>query len=268
MISLISNKKQKLSRCLDIQEGITYNQVKTLLKNKDIKINGERVKEDCIVNQGDEIIAYIVKKEKSIKTLYQDDNIVALYKNKGIASPDFANKVQHLYPNAKLMHRLDTNTDGILLFSLNNLAYNEIYQAFKNRTLIKKYHALVYGRPPIKNEILTAYYKKDKINSRAIISDQEKKDTIKIITEYTIKKYNSQENTTLLDVTLHTGKTHQIRAHLSHIGLPIIGDGKYGNEQINRKFKCKKQQLTFYFLSFNFPSSSPLFYLNNLPIKI
>ena len=96
------------------------------------------------------------------------------------------------------------------------------------------------------------------------ISDVPKKSYEKIITSYKVISSNSKNNTSLLDVNLHTGKTHQIRAHLAHIGYPIIGDGKYGDREINKKFKYKYQQLCSCSLKFCFKTDAGILnYLNN-----
>ena len=89
------------------------------------------------------------------------------------------------------------------------------------------------------------------------------------MTSFQVIQENKKENTSILDVTLHTGKTHQIRAHLAHIGHPIVGDGKYGNNEINKKFGYKVQQLTSYSLTFHFKSESGvLSYLNEKSISL
>lgn len=92
---------------------------------------------------------------------------------------------------------------------------------------------------------------------------------VKINTSYLVISKDFKSNTSVLDVTLHTGKTHQIRAHLSHIGLPIIGDGKYGNYEVNKKFNLKNQELYSYKIIFKFnKDASILNYLNNKEFKI
>ena len=105
--------------------------------------------------------------------------------------------------------------------------------------------------------------------SLVYISDKFKKGYSKIITEYTLLKKDNKSNISYLDVNLHTGKTHQIRAHLAHIGHPIIGDGKYGKNDINKKFAKKNQDLYSYSLKFNFSTDSNILnYLNRKVIEL
>lgn len=163
----------------------------------------------------------------------------------------------------KPCHRLDRNTTGLVLFAKNETVLEILLQKFKNHEIEKHYLATVYGIPTKKQATLTAYLFKDAKKSLVYISDTPKKGYEKIITSYQVIKENKKENTSILDVNLHTGKTHQIRAHLAHIGYPILGDGKYGNNVVNKKFGFKTQQLTSYSLAFNFKSESGILsYLN------
>ena len=130
------------------------------------------------------------------------------------------------------------------------------------------YKALVYGKPLKDHDILEAYLFKDSKKSQVYISDIQKDGYLPIKTEYSVISYNN-DGTTLLDVILHTGRTHQIRAHLAYIGLPIIGDGKYGKNEINKKYGKQTQQLTAYKLKFSFAHDCGLLkYLNGKEISL
>ena len=122
--------------------------------------------------------------------------------------------------------------------------------AFKEKRVEKRYHALCGGKFPKKADVLTAYLKKDAEKSQVRVFDQPKAGAEKIVTEY---KVLSQINGfTTVEVTLHTGKTHQIRAHLAHIGCPIVGDMKYGDTTKNKEENATRQRLVSKYLRFDF----------------
>lgn len=160
---------------------------------------------------------------------------------------------------------------GLIIYAKNEKSLNSLLSAFKNHEIEKHYLAWVYGVPKIHSKKMEAYLFKDCKKSFVYISDFPKKGYSKIITSYKVLK-SYTNNTSLLDVEIKTGKTHQIRAHLAHIGYPIIGDGKYGINSINKSFSVQYQELTSYKLKFYFQDPTNILnYLNNkefiLPIQ-
>lgn len=269
IVPYLQNKFNKLS------SGTIYK----ALRNKDIRINDIKIKDNKIIHENDIITLYIKDellygKEDCPDIVYEDDNILIIDKPQDIivVSEKDEKGIDELVKNycklpyVKPCHRLDRNTSGLVIFAKNEDAEKAMLEMIKKRAVKKYYKVLVYGVPKNKKATLTAYLFKDAKKSNVIISDEPKKGYQEIITKYNLIKKND-DGTSLLEVELVTGKTHQIRAHLAHVGLPIIGDGKYGVNKINKQFGKNKQELKSYKLVFE-DAYAPIEYLKGKTINL
>lgn len=267
MKSIIASDNGKLSRIVE-KEGVGYALCQKLLRKKDIKVNGKRTSEDITVLKGDKIDLYIPtnsQKTVELNIAYEDQNILVLSKPQGVESEEFYKQVLTTYSTAIFTHRLDRNTGGLIIFALNEPSYEQLYIALKDRTIEKYYTAEVYGKMPKRQATLTAYCKKDSKQSFVSVFSEYIKGSKNMITEYKVIK--EKEQSSILEVKLVTGRTHQIRAHLAHEGHFIVGDGKYGKESINKTFAKKYQQLFASKIIFHF-NGGVLEYLNQKQIDL
>lgn len=260
--------------------GLTKNTFYKALRKKDIRINNVKVNDDIVVHTNDIITLYILDnllyKNVEIETIYEDDNILIVNKPNNIevvGSNSLTSLLEKKYNFISPCHRLDRNTTGLILYAKNEESLNILLDKFKNKEIEKHYLSKVYGIPNFSDKAsihtFNAYLFKDNKKSIVYISDIPKKGYIPIQTSIKLLEKDSKENFSILDIELHTGKTHQIRAHLAYLGFPIIGDGKYGINKVNKNFNYKTQQLQSYILKFKFKTDSKkLNYLNGKEIKL
>lgn len=245
-----------------------YAKARALINAKDAKINGARVKDDVVLMAGDVVTVFYEQKQmaKHYNLVFIDDNVIAVDKFDNIETIN--SKGDSLYDELKAeygeiyaIHRLDRRTSGLVIFARNRVAENELLTAFKNRLLDKKYHAIVKGQFNSSHAILKNYCVKDAKNSIVKVIDKPTPNAVEIITEYKVIKTIGSNS--LVEITLHTGRTHQIRAHMAYIGHQVIGDGKYG--VADRKDRLRLASVS---LKFDLPKDYKLNYLNNQPLKV
>lgn len=261
-------EKELVKAIIDELPFLSRFDIKKILENKDVKVNNQRVKENKLLSVGDKLVVFYQEKEvKDWFTLvYEDDNVVIVNKRAGIEvvsenERDLISILSKEYQNIKPVHRIDRNTEGLVVFALNEKVEKELLIAFKERkNITKKYALLTHGRVDISKIKRTVYLKKVDSLSKVWISEIKTSGYDQISTEFDVVEYKNDK--TLLEATLITGKTHQIRAHIAYFGYPIVGDNKYGKDK--EKVMC----LTANYLAFNFKKSSVLNNLNGKTFEI
>ena len=267
------------------------------LRLKRIKVNGKRTEASYKLQEGDLIQLYIndeyfesPKIEESWKKIstpsvdvvYQDENILLANKVPGMVvhadetgshNTLIAHIQAYLYQTGAwnpatensfapaLCNRIDRNTGGIVIAAKTAEALRILNDEIKARTLTKKYLCVVLGTPAQKQATLEHFLRRDENQKQVEVFDHPVPGAKTARLIYQVLQ--SANGLSLVECTLLTGRTHQIRAQMAHIGHPLLGDGKYGRNDKNRPYGETGQLLYSYKLKFDFPTENALSYLKN-----
>ncbi|MBQ8015785.1 MAG: RluA family pseudouridine synthase [Clostridia bacterium] len=267
------------------------------IRTKRIKVNSKRSEISTKLLEGDTVDMYIndeffapvdehydfLSASKKLDIVYEDENILLLDKKVGILShPDeteyndtlITRVKRYLYEKGEydpkdensfapaLVNRIDRNTGGIVIAAKNAESLRILNQKLKDRELEKYYLCVIHGTLKKKSGLLKGWLIKDEKKNKVKVFEHEQQGAKEIKTKYSV--IDEKDGLSLVEVELLTGRTHQIRAHFSSIGHPLLGDGKYGTNALNKPLGYKKQFLYSYKLRFAFTSDAGILeYLNN-----
>lgn len=272
--AFLSEKISDLSR--------TY--IQKLIKENFVFVNEKNVKPNLILKIGDKISITIPEKKEitllaediKLNIVYEDDYIIVINKPKNMVVHPAVGNEEHTLVNALLnhcklsmineerpgiVHRLDKDTTGLIICAKDDETHLKLVEMFSNRNIKKKYLAICNGNFSKEHGFIDKPIGRDEKDRKKM--SVQSKSAKEALTEYNI--LNSNLKYSLVDVTLHTGRTHQIRVHFSSLNHPIVGDETYGNK--NEKIKANGQMLHSYYLEFLHPITGKNMNFKVLPDK-
>jgi len=259
---IIINKEQNLIRldqALSKLSNLTRSQIKILLTNGNIEKNAKIYKNASYkVKEGEEYkLKLPVSNEEKftaenipLNIIFEDKDIIIINKEAGMVSHPAPGNYNGTLVNALLhhtknnlskvsvsrpgiVHRLDKETSGIMVVAKNNESHLKLADQFKNHSISRKYKAIVWGIP--NNQTVEGFIERHRVNRKKMSLNNKKGKYSKTI----IKLKESHGNVSLIECTLETGRTHQIRLHMTSINSPVVGDKVYGKNKINQFGKNK-----------------------------
>lgn len=236
----------KAYKVLAKQENISNSKAKELIDKGLVRAGGKKV----MIARGEieTTTKFSVKEIAKVKVLFEDEDIIAVDKPAFLTSDEIAQK----FPKAMMLNRLDKETSGVMLFAKNEEFQKEAIQEFKANNVYKEYVAIVDGKVidevEIDKPILTTK-QRNQAKSKVDIKKGKPAKT-------TVYPMLVEGNKSKIKIVIDTGRTHQIRVHLNHIGLPIIGDTIYGRAvpNINRVLLHSKRTKIF---DYDFEAKEP-----------
>lgn len=232
-----------------------------LLHARDIRVNGVRTSKNVPLHVGDEVTYFTSPAQEaklSHNVIFEDENVRVCDKFSGVSTEGLASEL-NFNGSYFAVHRLDRNTSGVIIFAKNAAAKAELEATFKEHRAHKTYLALCKNCFSSRGCVLTAYLFKEEKSATVRISDVPRAGYLRIVTEYQVEE--TMGDIALVKLALHTGRTHQIRAQMAHIGCPVLGDEKYGDQALNKKYGARRQRLVAKQLSFEL--SGELSYLSS-----
>lgn len=236
------------------------------LKKRDVRVNGVRSGGDAIVRGGDALAIYLADEWLSPEpeVIFSDDRLIVAVKPQGlpvdvdqdgIGADTLLTRLQGRWPGARLCHRLDAATGGIVLAAADEAVWQQAFEAFRNHGVQKQYHALAFGRFERPEGTLKAWLLKDARRATVRVLHRAAAGARPITTNYRVGEAAAPG---LYHVTLEpvTGRTHQLRAHMADFGHPLLGDDRYGDRAANRRFSIGK--LCLWHERLTVPADSPL----------
>ena len=269
--------KEEIGKRLDAfipskMDSISRTMIQKLIEDGNILVNNKKVKASYKIEENDVIEINIPEvKETPIKAqdipvpvVYEDNDIIVVNKPKGMVvhpangNPDgtLVNAILAMCKESLsgiggelrpgIVHRLDKDTSGLIIIAKNDKAHINMSEQIKNRLVTKKYIALVRGVLPDDEATIDMPIARSKKDRKKMAVDKDGKEAV---THFKVLKRYSKY--TLIEVKIDTGRTHQIRVHMSHIGYPVVGDMVYSNGK--NEFGVEGQMLHAKSLEFNHP---------------